>query len=163
MTGACSMTALVLRPRSSATGKLSLATPKSNVSLPTWSGVVGVAETWESRPGAETGAANNRLPASILRPEDAHLFDTGASSSRAAVGALLALPDLADKLALSVLVDAFREALPAYWVRRARELEAVGTEWAAAAALEARRHAWLVATYGLPDGLIGELAEGVAA
>jgi len=123
----------------------------------------GVPQTGEGRPGAESGAAIDHHPGPILRPEDAHLFDTGASPSRAAVGALLALPDLADKLALSVLVDACREALPAFWCRRARELETVGTSWADEAALEARRHAWLIDAFGLPDGLLGDLRAGVAA
>lgn len=57
----------------------------------------------------------------------------------------MALPDLAYRLSLSVLVDALREATPAYWVRRAEALEAVGTPSGDDAARECRRHAWLLA------------------
>jgi len=64
---------------------------------------------------------------------------------------------------LAVLADAFREALPAHWCRRAAELETVGTSWAAEAAEQCRAHAWLLDTYGLPDELVDELRAGVAA
>jgi len=131
---------------------------------PTPSGVVGVAETWEGRPGTESGAAAKSNPPIFSLPaERAHEFDTGASPSGAAVSALLALDDLAERLTLAVLADAFREALPAYWCRRAAELETVGTPWADEAAQECRRHAWLLDRFGVGDELLGELAEGVAA
>ncbi|WIY81777.1 hypothetical protein [Propionimicrobium sp. PCR01-08-3] len=55
------------------------------------------------------------------------------------------MPDLAERLSLSVLVDALREAMPAYWLRRAEQLESIGTPFADGAAAECRRHAWLLA------------------
>jgi|GEM_PF-2012929 len=130
----------------------------------TSSGVVAMPETWEGRPGTESGAAAKSNPPVLSLPAElAHEFDAGVSPSRAVVGALLALDDLAERLTLAVLADAFREALPAYWCRRARELEATGTPWSAAAALECRRHGWLIDRFGLPDELLGELRAGVAA
>jgi len=129
-----------------------------------------MSQTWNGRPGHGSGAASTSTndTASIPRPgmcgpEDAHLYDTGASPSRAAVSALQALEGLAERLTWSVLADALREGTAAHWVRRARELETVGTPWADEAAREARRHAWLIATYGVGDELLDDLRAGVAA
>ncbi|GAA2184686.1 hypothetical protein GCM10009785_33600 [Brooklawnia cerclae] len=88
-------------------------------------------------------------------------YDTGPAPSRDVVNALINLPDLVQTMALAVIVDAFREALPAYWCRRAAELETVGTPWADEAAEQCRAHAWLIANFGLPDGLIDELDAAV--
>lgn len=44
-----------------------------------------------------------------------------------------------------LLQDALTEAIPHYWLRRATQLEAVGTEDCDLAALNCRRHAALLA------------------
>lgn len=102
-----------------------------------------------SRPWVESRTATklaNEAEASISA-DRAHEYGRGrpVGPSRPSVQMLADLPDLAERLSLSVLVDALREAMPAYWLRRAEQLESIGTPFADGAAAECRRHAWLLA------------------
>ena len=51
----------------------------------------------------------------------------------------------AEQLVRRILQESIKELTVAHWLRRADELEQVGTPWADDAALECRRHAWLLA------------------
>lgn len=84
-------------------------------------------------------------------------------------------PRLVAHSQLRALRQALLEALPSYWLRRAEELDAARPspgdftglassqevakrdQGLAEAALNCRRHAWLMATYGLPDYVEAEL------
>lgn len=65
--------------------------------------------------------------------------------------------EMVQRFAVRCVQQAFEEALPVYWIRRAQELERVGTPWADATAVACRRHAWILATTGMP----GDIAEAV--
>lgn len=87
----------------------------------------------------------------------------GVSEVEAAQGARRGLQALTDawpevlaQIIRRALRQAFFEALPAYWIRRAEELEAVGTDSAWVSAAECRRHAWLLA-----QELPPEIAEAI--
>ena len=55
------------------------------------------------------------------------------------------IADHAEQLVRRILQESIKELTVTHWLRRAAELEAVGTPWADGAALECRRHAWLLA------------------
>lgn len=65
-------------------------------------------------------------------------------------------PALVEQMLRRAIQQAFTEALPSYWLRRAEQLEAVGTAWAEGAAVACRRHAWLL-SQGLPEQVADEL------
>lgn len=54
------------------------------------------------------------------------------------------IAEYAEHIALRIIQEAIKEASVDHWLRRADELERVGTPWADEAALECRRHAWLL-------------------
>lgn len=110
-------------------------------------------------------AAESSLPI-----EHAHLYGVGGVSQagarmqvRRGLQSLSdAWPDVLVQIIRREIQQAFLEALPAYWCRRAETLEAVGTATADASARACRRHAWLLAD-GLPHDVAAELDEWLAA
>lgn len=64
-------------------------------------------------------------------------------------------PAIVEQARRRSLTQALLEALPGYWQRRADSLATVGTEWADGAALNCRRHAWLL-SQELPPDLVVE-------
>lgn len=101
--------------------------------------------------------------------ELAHLYGlAGRSATQAQDEARRGLQTLADawpevlaQMIRRALQQAFLEALPAYWLRRAEQMQEIGTPWGWEAAAACRRHAWLLATQGLSQDLDAEIAEAV--
>lgn len=62
----------------------------------------------------------------------------------ATAAVLLTEPDVAARIIGDAIEDALARAEPAYWRRRARGLEQVGTIWADEVAKTAQRHAWFL-------------------
>ncbi|MGC3953418.1 MAG: hypothetical protein QM804_04050 [Propionicimonas sp.] len=99
--------------------------------------------------------------------ENAHLFGlqrpTAAehrSMQRRAMASLLTEPDqFWQQVARRVIQEVLAEALPDTWLRRAEQFQKVGTPSADEAAKNCRRHAWLLATRGMPDDLASEVEE----
>ncbi len=126
----------------------------------------------QSRPDlARIGAAGNAsLVANSLDAERAHLYGVGGVShteARLQVRRGLqtlsdAWPDVLVQIIRREIQQAFLEALPAYWCRRAETFEAVGTPTADASTRACRRHAWLLAE-GLPHDVAAELDQWLAA
>lgn len=87
--------------------------------------------------------------AEVLSACSAHLYGVGLPSqtargalARRALSALSAA-DL-ERAGYRFIQQLITEATPMYWLRRAEELERVGTAWADEAAANCRRHAWLL-------------------
>ena len=123
----------------------------------------------QQSPGGESRALESVAADSILDAEHAHLFGVGMSElgRRAAVRRGLASlsecwPQVVDQIARRAVQQALAEALPSYWLTRAERLEQVGTEWADGAAVACRRHAWILATEGLPPDLVAEVHDLLA-
>ena len=127
--------------------------------------------TNERRPDlARIGAAGNAsLGANSLDAAHAHTYGVGGVSQtearmqvRRGLQSLSdAWPDVLVQIIRREIQQAFLEALPAYWCRRAETFEAVGTATADASARACRRHAWLLAE-GLPHDVAAELDEWLA-
>lgn len=134
--------------------------------------------TQQSRPGggypepardaslvAKSLAASTRL----LDAEHAHEFGRGMSQTERDALNRRALRGMGDQLELMLrqaarrfIAETLTAAFPSTWLRRAEQLEAVGTPAADEAAKAARRHAWLLAQ-GLPDDVASEVDEWLAA
>lgn len=121
--------------------------------------------TQQSRPdltGIETAADAYDTP--ILDAEHAHLFGIGMSQTeRAALNrrGLASLrevwPAVLERMLRRFLQDAIASQLPGVTLKRAEELERVGTPWADAAAKALRRRAWLQATCGPTDDVMADV------
>ena len=59
------------------------------------------------------------------------------------------LPEHVEQFQRRVIQDAITEATSAYWERRARDFDKVGTPAADLIATNCRRHAWLLRDIGL--------------
>ena len=75
------------------------------------------------------------------------------------VGALL--PDVLDRIAKRFVRQTILEMMPAHWIRRADEFEAVGTPSCDQVALACRRHAYLLAAYPPDPELIREIDQAI--
>lgn len=120
--------------------------------------------TKENRPDLAVGTARESLSDPHAIPIDrADQFGRGLSQTEAYAAnrrGLVALrdawPDVVAQILSRALRQGFLEALPAYWLRRAETLEAVGTPAADESARTCRRHAWLLAQ-GLPEAVAEEV------
>lgn len=122
----------------------------------------------ERRPDlTRIGAAGNAsLDAASLDAAQAHTYGVGGVSQAEALAqarrGLQALsgawPEVLAQVIRRAIQQAFLEALPAYWCRRAEVFESVGTASADASARACRRHAWLMAE-GLPLDFAAEVDE----
>lgn len=107
---------------------------------------------------ADRSRRSARLPA-----EQAHLFgrDVNPNGSRQWLRTLTdqEAAEMLQRFAVRCLQQAFEEALPIYWIRRAEQLETVGTPWADQTAIACRRHASILSTTGLPPHIAAEISE----
>lgn len=97
-----------------------------------------------SRPDLGTEATKAFAGAETNIAQEADNFGRGRAYPRLRVSTTL-IADHAEHIARRILQEAIKESTVTHWLRRAAELEAVGTPWADGAALECRRHAWLLA------------------
>lgn len=97
-----------------------------------------------SRPGLGTEATKAFAGAETNIAQEADNFGRGRAYPRLRVSTTL-IADHAEHIARRILQEAIKESTVNHWLRRADELEQVGTPWADDAALECRRHAWLLA------------------
>ena len=106
-------------------------------------------------------------PAALYTVENAHLFglqrltapEHRAMQRRALVSLRPELDQFWRQVARRVIQEVVAEALPGTWLRRAEQVEKVGTPSADEAARNCRRHAWLLATQGVPDDMAAEVDE----
>ena len=97
------------------------------------------------RPGLGTEATKEAFAGAMSNiAQEADNFGRGRAYPRLRVSTTL-IADHAEHLARRILQEAIKESTVTHWLRRADELEQVGTPWADDAALECRRHAWLLA------------------
>lgn len=103
-----------------------------------------------------------------LDAEHAHEFGRGMSQAERDALNRQALRQLGDDLELMLrqaarrfVAETLTAAFPGTWLRRAEQLEAVGTPAADEAAKAARRHAWLLAG-GLPLDIVEEVDDFLA-
>jgi hypothetical protein len=82
-------------------------------------------------------------------------------ASTRVVADLLTRPGFWEQVARRIIHEVIAEALPLTWIRRAEQLEQVGTPSADEAAVNCRRHAWLL-SLGAPDHLDAEVDEALA-
>ncbi len=106
--------------------------------------------------------------ATRMGADRAHEFGVGMSQTEIRALNRRVLARLGDDLELMLAQAArrcvqqvFTEALPAVWLRRAEQFEAVGSTSADESAKTCRRHAWLLAE-GLPHEVAAELDDFLA-
>jgi len=97
-----------------------------------------------SRPGLGTEATKAFAGAETNIAQEADNFGRGRAYPRHHVSTDL-IQHHAEQLVRRILQESIKELTVNHWLRRADELEQVGTRWADEAALECRRHAWLLA------------------
>ena len=123
------------------------------------------------RPAKAEAPKNSTAAVTTILPkiEHAHEFGRGWSATDRAALNRRVMRQLGDGLELILRQAARRfiqqtlaEALPVTWLRRAEQFEQVGTPAADEMARNCRRHAWLLASDGLPDGYAAEVADLLA-